>query len=86
MMNSPLNKLKKNLEGKGIEFIITEDLKKKIVELGYSPVFGARAMRRVIQNKVENVLASALLSEELKRGSSVKVNSQTFELIINPIK
>ncbi|MFH1656834.1 MAG: ATP-dependent Clp protease ATP-binding subunit [Candidatus Nealsonbacteria bacterium] len=77
-----LNKLKKNLKEKGVEFIITEPLKQKIVELGYDPVFGARAMRRVIQDKVENILASAFLSGKLKRGSKVKV-SEIFELIIN---
>jgi len=75
-----LNKLKKNLENKGIEFEITEELKEKIVELGYSPVFGAREMRRVIQDKVENVLANALLSGEIKRGDRIEMNSSTFQL------
>jgi len=78
-----LGKLKKNLQEKGIEFIITQALKEKIVELSYSPVFGAREMRRVIQDKVENILASALLSKELTRGSKVSINLQEFKLIIN---
>ena len=79
-----LNKLKKNLEEKGVELIITESLKSKIVALGYSPVFGAREIRRVIQDKVENVLAMALLSDKLKRGDKVKIDSEEFKLIINP--
>ena len=78
-----LNSLKKNLAEKGIEFEITKELKEKIVELGYNPVFGARQMRRVIQDKVENVLAAALLSEQLPRGAKISLNPQTFELIIN---
>ena len=78
-----LAKLKKNLARKQIEFKITKDLKERIVALGYSPVFGAREMRRVIQDKVENVLASALLSKELTRGSKVEVDPEKFELIIN---
>jgi ATP-dependent Clp protease ATP-binding subunit ClpC len=77
-----LNKLAKNLRDKGIEFEITQDLKEKIVELGYSPEFGAREMRRVIQDKIENVLANALLSGKLKRGNKVKVNPKDFSLII----
>ena len=77
-----LEKLKNNLKEKGIKFVINKPLKEKIVELGYNPVFGARAMRRVIQDKVENVLASALLANELKRGDRVEV-SKEFELIIN---
>ena len=58
--------------------------KEKIVELGYSPVFGARAMRRVIQDKVENVLASALLSDELKRGNRAELDPKNFKLILKP--
>jgi ATP-dependent Clp protease ATP-binding subunit ClpC len=77
-----LQKLRKNLKEKAVEFIITVPLKEKIVELGYDPTFGAREMRRVIQDKVENVLASALLSGEIKRGDKVEINSE-FKLIVN---
>jgi ATP-dependent Clp protease ATP-binding subunit ClpC len=76
-----LQKLKKNLKEKDIEFIITLPLKEKITELGYDPTFGARQMRRVIQDKVENVLAKALLSGELKRGDKVEITEE-FKLII----
>ena len=79
-----LQKLKTNLLAKGIELIITPALKEKIVELGYNPVFGAREMRRVIQDKVENVLASALLSGQLKRGSRARIDPKNFELTVNP--
>ncbi len=78
-----LKKLQKNLKEKDIDLIITKELKEKIVELGYNPVFGARQMRRVIQNKVENVLAKAILSNKLKRGDRVKVLPDNFELKIN---
>ena len=77
-----LQKLKQNLAQKDVEFIITEPLKEKIVELGYSPIFGAREMRRVIQDKVENLLAKALLSGELKRGDKIEADPKDFELII----
>ncbi|MFC1663638.1 AAA family ATPase [Patescibacteria group bacterium] len=77
-----LQKLKKNLKEKGIDFEITQPLKEKIVELGYNPTFGAREMKRVIQDKVENVLAPALLSGELKRGDRAKIDEE-FKLIIN---
>ncbi len=78
-----LEKLKNNLAKKDIEFIITEPLKREIVKLGYKPAFGARPMRRVIQDKIEDVLAEAILSGELKRGDMVEVNSNNFNLIIN---
>jgi len=76
-----LSKLKNNLIQKDIEFIITPQLKEKIVELGYNPVFGAREMRRVIQDKVEDVLAEALLRGDIKRGNRIEITPE-FKLII----
>jgi ATP-dependent Clp protease ATP-binding subunit ClpA len=40
-------------------------------------------MRRVIQDKVENCLAEAILSNKLKRGDRVEINPEDFKLIIN---
>lgn len=78
-----LNSLTKNLKEKGIEFIITKELKEKIVDLGYNPTFGAREMRRVIQEHVENNIASAFLADELPRGCKLQINPKDFSLIIN---
>ena len=76
-----LQKIKKTLSQKDIEFIITEPLKEKIAELSYDPTFGAREMRRVIQDKIENILAQEILSGELKRGERVEIDPETFTLI-----
>ena len=77
-----LQKIKKSLKEKEIDFIITPGLKEKIAELGYDPAFGARQMKRVIQDKVENVLASALLSGELKKGAQIEVDPEGFKIIV----
>jgi ATP-dependent Clp protease ATP-binding subunit ClpC len=79
-----LQKLKKKLAEKEIEFVITLPLKEKIVELGYDPTFGARNIQRVIQDKLGNVLAKAILSGELKRGNRVEIDPEGFNLKINP--
>ena len=73
--------VKNGLAKKDVEFVITEPLKEKIVELGYSPQFGAREMKRVIQDKVENAFAKGLLGEEIIRGDKVEIDSSTFEII-----
>ncbi|MDP3882500.1 MAG: ATP-dependent Clp protease ATP-binding subunit [Candidatus Staskawiczbacteria bacterium] len=80
-----LGSLKKNLEEKEFHFEITDALKEAIVELSYKPEFGAREMRRVIQDKVENAVAEALLSDKIKKTDSFEINPETFELIINPV-
>lgn len=68
-----LSKLRKNLAERGIEFSITQPLKEKLAELGYDPKFGARNLKRIIQDKVENVLAVALLQDTIKRGDKVEM-------------
>jgi ATP-dependent Clp protease ATP-binding subunit ClpC len=78
-----LKKIQKQLKEKEIDFVITEPLKEKIVELSYDPKFGAREMQRVIQDKVGNVLAKAILSGEIKRGMKIEVDPQNFEIKIN---
>ncbi|OGZ79126.1 MAG: hypothetical protein A2528_00615 [Candidatus Staskawiczbacteria bacterium RIFOXYD2_FULL_37_9] len=80
-----LQVLQKNLKEKEIDFEITESLKEKIVELSYKPEFGAREMRRVIQDKVENSVAQALLSDKITKGDKIHVDSENFQIIVNPV-
>ncbi len=76
-----LKKLQKDLKEKEIDFEITEALKEKIVDLSYKPEYGAREMRRVIQDKVESAVAQALLSDKIKKGDMIKIDAETFEVV-----
>ncbi|MBU1045939.1 ATP-dependent Clp protease ATP-binding subunit [Patescibacteria group bacterium] len=73
-------KIQEGLIEKNIDFVITQELKEKIVELGYDITFGARNLKRVIQDKVENVLAEALLKDEIKRGDRIEVEPKRFNI------
>jgi len=75
-----LRKLKTNLKEKHIDFEITDRLKERIVEISYEPVFGAREMQRVIQNKVGDAFASAILSDNLSAGDKVQIDPDDFSL------
>jgi ATP-dependent Clp protease ATP-binding subunit ClpC len=75
-----LKKIQKQLKEKEIEFLITDTLKEKIVELSFDPKFGAREMQRVIQEKVGNTLAKAILSEKIKKGMKIEIDPQNFEI------
>lgn len=79
-----LKKIKKQLAEKYIDFVITQPLKEKIVELSYDITFGARNMQRIIQEKIGNILAQAILSGQLRRGNKVEIDSEHFTLKINP--
>ena len=73
--------LAKNLKEKDVELVITQTLKEKIVELSYKPEFGAREMRRVMQDSVENSIAKALLAETITRGDKIEINPDNFEVV-----
>lgn len=74
----------KVLKEKDINFILTDSLREKIVELSYKPEFGAREMRRVFQENIENKIAEALLSDKITKGDSVEMNPENFE--VHPVK
>ena len=78
-----LNEIKDNLRDKEIDFEVTEILKSKIVELSYKPAYGAREMRRVIQDRIENAISEALIAETIKKGDRIKISPESFELFIN---
>ncbi|MFA5080505.1 MAG: AAA family ATPase [Candidatus Paceibacterota bacterium] len=81
-----LSKLKKKLLEKEIVFIVSEKLKRKIVELSYNPVFGAREMKRVIQEKVEDCLAREFLADHIGNGATIEIDPDTFTLSIKNLE
>lgn len=66
-----IEKIVKRLEEKGITFKVTNEAIAELAELGYDPKFGARPLRRVIQEKVDNTLANYLLKGEIGRRDTV---------------
>lgn len=68
--------LNRRLKQKDVQLKITDELVGKLAKLGYSPEFGARPLRRVIQDKVENLFAKKLLSGEIKRGDEVEIKPE----------
>jgi ATP-dependent Clp protease ATP-binding subunit ClpE len=56
-----LDELKANLQEQKITLSITDEAKEKLAELGLHPAFGARPLRRVIQEKLEDSIADILL-------------------------
>jgi len=77
-----LNKIAKNLEEKGIGFAPTQAGVERLAQLGYDPKFGARPLRRLLQDKIENEIANLLLAKKLHRRDVVIVND-IAELEVN---
>lgn len=64
------------LKNKGIKLDISPDAVVALSRLGFDPQMGARPMARVIEEKVENLLATKILSGELKKGDLFTVGPQ----------
>ncbi len=68
-----LKDLNSRLAKKNYQIKITNDLIEKIAKLGYDPAFGARPMKRVIQNKIEDQIAQKILRGEIKMGEEIEI-------------
>jgi ATP-dependent Clp protease ATP-binding subunit ClpC len=71
-----LKKIKKNLEKKGYGLKADKRGVKILAKEGYDPKFGARPLGRLLQEKVENVIANKILSGELKRRDTIVINDK----------
>lgn len=68
-----INKLEKMLDLKGIKLRITEAGLQKVANEGFDPKFGARPLRRAIQDLIENKIANKILTGELNRRDVVVI-------------
>ncbi len=62
-----LKRVAKDLETRGVELRVEDAALEALAEVGFDPEFGARPMRRAIQDKVEDPLAELVLSGKLRR-------------------
>ncbi len=65
----------------GIDLHITGNVKSHIVDAAFEPKYGARPLRRMIQNKIEDGLAEEILAGRVKPGSEVEVAMQKKEIV-----
>jgi len=66
-----LEGVKKRLEEKGIGFRAEDEAVEELAKAGFDPVYGARPLRRVIQDRVENALADLLLQQGVSRKDTI---------------
>ena len=80
-----LNYLAERLDGQKIKLEFTDNARKQIMDEGYDPVFGARPLKRTIQQRLENMLASELLAGKFTDGDTIKIDADshrfTFEKV-----
>jgi len=78
-----LNIVSKQLLEKGIKLEVTDDAKDLLGEKGYDEVFGARPLRRVIQNMLEDKLSEDLLRGKFRPGDRIIVEAEDDEIKVH---
>jgi ATP-dependent Clp protease ATP-binding subunit ClpB len=71
-----LARLQQRLKDQDLTLEITDAAKNALADEGYDPVYGARPLKRVIQQRLENELANRLLAGEFEEGATITVDVQ----------
>ncbi|HCN15945.1 MAG TPA: type VI secretion system ATPase TssH, partial [Moraxellaceae bacterium] len=79
-----LSRLRKRLQERDMNIVLSDEAMSQLVAVGYDPVYGARPLKRAIQQEIENPLSVKLLSGEFVAGDTIKVdvdaqNKLTFD-------
>ena len=81
-----LHRIEKRLAGRNIRIGFADGLVDHIAEEGFDPVYGARPVKRAIQNDVENELAKAMLTGRFGDGDAVRMDWQNGAPVIETEK
>jgi ATP-dependent Clp protease ATP-binding subunit ClpC len=67
---------------KGINFEVTDKAKAWLAERGFDPLFGARPMRRLIQEHVEDTLSDAIISGTFNPGDTAVIDISKDKMVV----
>ena len=81
IVNLMLAELEERIEENNISITITDSAKRELVNLGYDKRFGARPLRRVIQDKIEDQLTDLILEEEDLQQVRAKVQDGEIKVV-----
>ena len=85
IVDKMLNQLNNRLKESYFSFEFSDVLKKFILDSAYSPTFGARPIKRFIQNEVETRIATKIIAQEVDTKSKYLVDYKDTQITINKI-
>jgi ATP-dependent Clp protease ATP-binding subunit ClpB len=74
ILNIQLARVSKLLEDKGYRLEVSEAAREYLVEVGYNPVYGARPLKRALQQELQDPLALKILAGDFKEGDTIRVD------------
>ena len=78
--------LRNLLKDQELEFEITDEAKEFLATQGFNPVYGARPLKRVIQQQVENPLSKLILAQTFLKGDKIKIDVKDDKLTFEKVK
>jgi ATP-dependent Clp protease ATP-binding subunit ClpB len=80
-----LDHLRNLLAEQDVTLEVTQAAKNAVAAEGYDPTFGARPLKRVIQQRIQNPLATELLRGRIPAGSGVRIDYRGDEFVFEPL-
>ena len=77
-----LREMSDRLKDRNISLEVTDAAETIMAREGYDPVYGARPLKRYIQNTLENTLARKIIKGEIGYGSNVVVDAEEDQIVI----
>jgi ATP-dependent Clp protease ATP-binding subunit ClpB len=78
-----ITRLEKLLTETNLQLVVTEAARNRIAVEGYDPAYGARPLKRVIQQRLQNPLATEILKGDYPPGSGIKIDCQDGEFVFS---
>ncbi|EKE20227.1 MAG: hypothetical protein ACD_8C00036G0001 [uncultured bacterium] len=81
IVNLQLNAVQKRLDEKNIKLRVSNDVKEYLTEKGFDPTYGARPLKRIIQNEILDELALEIIEKKILDGDTIKVQLQKNKIV-----
>lgn len=81
-----LDRLRHRLNERDMSLTVDDTALDLLIDAGFDPVYGARPLKRAIQQQVENSLAQKILSGEFQAGDTILVKAENGQLIFDKIR
>ena len=74
ILNKIISEIEKRLSDLNVKITLSEDARKYLIDNGYDEFYGARPLKRLVNNKLETLIAKKLINNEIKSGANIIVN------------
>ncbi|WP_367109432.1 ATP-dependent chaperone ClpB [uncultured Psychrobacter sp.] len=82
-----LERLRQRLQDRELDIVMSDEAMSQLVAVGYDPVYGARPLKRAIQQEIENPLSLKLLAGDFVAGDIIKVDlGQDDKLVFDKLR